>query len=261
MADSQDLIARFQTVMSGPSEENIASLGELVADDVNVVGMLGAGADKETVLAGLNNPMVAALFGSATWDDPDVDGNTVTLTARLPAGAPIGGMIFELAVDGSGTLAQVLEEMIPAATPAAGPLVLSDEIKQQVNGAHENGTPIVWAYINADGTPVLTFRGSTQAYSDDQLAIWNRDPTGGMTKAIASNPKLGGFFRSATNGMIYQFAGRARIDESANDVVYANAPEPERNADARKRGVAVIIDLDRVESLGLAGRFVLERGA
>ena len=119
----------------------------------------------------------------------------------------------------------------------------------------------VVSYVDDQGVPHQGFRGTMQAYSDDQLAVWNRDRSGGMSKAIATNPNVAAFFRSTTNGTIYQFAGRARIDESANDTVYANSPVAEQNADPRRKGVAVIIDLDRVEGMGLAGRFTMERGA
>ena len=122
MSAHEEAIERFKTVMSGPSEENIAALSELLADDVHVVGMIGAGDDKDTVAKGLNNPMAAALFGAAEWPDPEVDGDTATLIAKLPAGAPLGGMLFEITTDGAGRITQVLEEMIPAPAPAPTPL-------------------------------------------------------------------------------------------------------------------------------------------
>jgi hypothetical protein len=263
MSTHEEAVERFKTVMSGPSEENIASLSELLADDVRVVGMIGAGDDKETVAKGLNNPMAAALFGAADWPEPEVDGDVVTLVAKLPAGAPLGGMLFEVTTDATGKITQVLEEMIPAPAPAPIPLHLTDEIKEQIKGAFDaaKGVAVIVAYVDDAGSPHLSLRGTTQAYSDDQLAVWNRDRSGGMTKAITANPNVGAFFRSATNGMIYQFAGRARIDESANATVYDNSPVEEQNADPRRKGVAVIIDLDRVEGLGLAGRFTMKRDA
>jgi Pyridoxamine 5'-phosphate oxidase len=263
MSDVKDIVHRFQSVMSGPSDETIAALGEVLADDIRVVGMLGAGTDKATVMQGLDNKMAAALFGAAEWAAPDIDGDTVTLNAKLPVGAPLAGMLFELTVDESGKITQVLEEMTPAPPPAPTPLKLTDEIKDQIKGAFnpENASAVIVAYVDDQGVPHMSLRGTTQAFSDDQLAVWNRDRNSGMNKAITSNPNVSAFFRSATNGMIYQFAGRAHVDESANDAVYASSPEAERNADPRKKGVAIIIDLDRVDGLGLAGRFAMERGA
>jgi hypothetical protein len=261
MSDLDDTIRRFTAVMSGPNADNIAALSEVLADDIRVAGMIAAGTDKATVVGGLDSPMAAALFGAAEWPDPEIDGNTITLTAKLPAGAPLGGMLFELTLDGSGQICQVLEEMVPAAPPAPTTLKLTDEIKAQVNGALDGGTPIIVAYVDDKGVPRMSYRGTAQAYSDDQLAMWNRDRVGGMTKAIASHPNVAAFFRSATNGMAYQLSGRARIDESANDTVFDHSPVAEQNADPRRKGVAIIVDLDRVEGRGLAGHFVMERGA
>jgi hypothetical protein len=263
MSDVTDIVNRFKTVMSGPNEENIASLGEVLADDVRVVGLIGAGDDKATVMERINNPMAGALFGQAEWPEPEVDGNIVTVNAMLPAGAPLTGMLFELTVDDSGKITQILEEMKPAPAPKPTKLQLTDEIKAQIKGAFdpERITAMIVAYVDDKGVPHMSFRGTAQAYSDDQLAVWNRDREGGMVKAIASNPNVGAFFRSASNGMIYQFSGRARVDENANDTVYNNSPVEEQNGDPRRKGVAIIIDLDRVDGLGIGGRFAMERGA
>lgn len=139
--------------------------------------------------------------------------------------------------------------------------MLTDDIKEVVAGAVANGTPMVVAYVDADGAPHLSLRWSAQPYSDTQLAIWVRDPAGGLLKAIASNPLVALFYRDPGTRTSYQFAGRARADTDpeVRAVVYTNAPEPERNTDARRLGVPVIIDLDRVEGMGPGGRVRMER--
>src|SRR5581483_11544133 len=66
------------------------------------------------------------------------------------------------------------------------PLALTDEIKTAVAGAFDNGTPIVVAYVDAEGVPHLSLRGSTQPYSDTQLAMWIRDPA--VASSLPSPP-------------------------------------------------------------------------
>jgi len=130
-----------------------------------------------------------------------------------------------------------------------------------VNGALANGTPMVVAYVDADGAPHLSLRGSTQSHGETQLALWIRDPAGGLLHAIPEHPTLALFYRDASRGRTYQFTGRAHVDDdpATRAAVHADQPEVERNLDPYQRGVAVIVDLDRVEGTGPAGRFRLER--
>ena len=61
--------------------------------------------------------------------------------------------------------------------------------------------------------------------------------------------------------MMLNFQGRGHF-ESAEDVrntVYDNSPEPERNADRERKGLALIVDLDRVTGFGPGGRYQMER--
>ena len=139
---------------------------------------------------------------------------------------------------------------------------LTDEIREHVNGALVNGVPMIVASVSADGRPRLSFRGSTQVFSADQLGFWARNAEGSTLDSIKANPHVALMFRNPKGPVILQFSGRARVAEGPErDRVYDLAPEYERNADKEKRGVGVIVDLDRVAgSLGVeadgARRFV-----
>jgi hypothetical protein len=129
------------------------------------------------------------------------------------------------------------------------PVALSDEIKQLVNGALAAGHPILLACVSAEGKPVLSFRGSIQAYSDDQLGFWVRGLDGGTLRAIGANPAVAFMYRANDTRAMFQFHGRARVavDEAERARVFENCPELERNADPDRKGAAIIVDLDRVE--------------
>ena len=129
---------------------------------------------------------------------------------------------------------------------------LTDEMKQAINSALSDRVPMVVSYVGGDGQPNIGFRGSTQAFSDDQLAIWVRNPDGGILHGIAANPKLALLYRNPAARLAWQFHGRARRDdgEQVRRTVYDNAPEAERNLDPEQNGVAVIIDIDRVIARG-----------
>ena len=129
---------------------------------------------------------------------------------------------------------------------------LTDEMKAAVNNAIVDGYPIMVANVDPDGQPNLSFRGSTQAYTDDQLAIWVRNPEGGILKNILVNPKLALMYRNREQRQTWLFHGEAHRDDNAQvrEHVYDNSPEVERNADPERKGVAIIIDLARVIARG-----------
>ena len=130
------------------------------------------------------------------------------------------------------------------------PLVLDDEVKRLIDTALSERTPMIVASVDAEGRPRLTFRGSLQTFSDDQVGFWARNREGGTMTNIASNPHVAMVMRNPDTRVILQLSGRARVAQGADrDRVYANAPEVEQRADAEKKGAGVIVDLDRVEGL------------
>src|SRR5258708_28010029 len=107
---------------------------------------------------------------------------------------------------------RLVQGVTRAAPPVAQTLILTDAITAAVNGALSNGTPLVVAYVDGDGAPHLSLRGSTHVHGPDQLAVWNRDPKGGMGRAIGSNPKVALFYRDPASQTSYTFGGRARVE-------------------------------------------------
>jgi hypothetical protein len=261
VADPTSAIGSYTVAAGDPTADALAAFGSHLSDDASIVGPFAAGTGREAVLKALTAPR-AALLAQATWSEPHIDGEVATVQARLPAGMRIAGMDSTIWLDSAGRITRIVQEMVAAAPPPTTDLVLTDEIKAVVDGALANGTPVVVAYADAKGAPHLSLRGSTQAYSDTELAMWIRDPGGGLLKAIPTNPHLALLYRDGAQGTTYQFAGRARAeaDPAVAETVYTNTPELERNLDPFRRGVAVIIELDRVEGMGPGGLFRMERG-
>jgi hypothetical protein len=147
--------------------------------------------------------------------------------------------------------------------PTLTELKLSAEMKRAVNTALETGRAIVVAYVDETGAPQLSFRGSTQAYSDTQLAIWVRNPEGRILSATRKNPAVsliyGNFDPNARGFMV--FRGRARVGSSEEErrKVYEQAPEGERNLDKERKGVAFIIDLESVDGFFGGARLQMRR--
>src|SRR5690606_17205409 len=130
-------------------------------------------------------------------------------------------------------------------------LKLTRQMQEAVSSAFAMRRPMVIAYVDPSGIPRQSFRGSTQAFSETQLAIWVRNPESRMLTAIAQNPAVSlvfGYFTPDDRGFMI-FGGRARVDESdaVREHVYGNAHEFERSQDSERRGKAVVIDLDSVD--------------
>ena len=138
---------------------------------------------------------------------------------------------------------------------------LNDTIKEAIDHALEQGKPVVVAYVDEDGQPQLSFRGSTQVYSPTQLAIWVRNPEGGLQRALAKNPRLTLLYRSADPRIMLNFKGRGHF-ESSEDVrkkVYESSPQSEQNADRDRKGKALIIDVDRLNGMAPGAAFNMAR--
>jgi hypothetical protein len=147
--------------------------------------------------------------------------------------------------------------------PVLTELRLSAEMKQAVNGAFEARTPIAISYVDESGAPHLSYRGSTQAYSDTELAIWVRNPEGRILEATKKNPAVAliyGNFEPEKRGFMI-FRGRARVDDSetARNHVYESSHEFERNQDKDRKGTALIIDLDSVVGFFGGARLQMRR--
>lgn len=125
---------------------------------------------------------------------------------------------------------------------------LSDEMRDRLAAAMDEGVPVVVASVDGAGVPRLSFYGSTHVHSSDQLAIWVRDAAGGFLRRLQENPNVALMYRNPGARLAWQFQGRARTVEDADEArrVYDESPEVERGRDPERQGRAVVIDVDRV---------------
>ena len=139
---------------------------------------------------------------------------------------------------------------------------LTGEIAQAVNGASLRGKTLALAYLGEDGYPSVSFRGSTQVHGVHELALWARSADRGLAAAVAERPQVSLVYYGGPDGpgpMYLSFKGRAHLDPSANDEVYAQMIDGERAQDPDRNGVAVIIEVESVQGVGADGQFMLER--
>ena len=249
-ADSIRLVKEFLASLRPGTDGTSAPRAELLTEDA-IFQTLGRIEGRAAVIERMAGDSGQA-YRVMEWAEPEMAGADVRITGRMPAGSPMGGVIitFRFAVD---RISAVLQQPLPGAPVPATPLKLTPEIKAMVDSASADGFPMTVAHVDALGQPIISFRGSTQAFSDTQLAIWVRNSDGNFLNSVAANPRLALMYRNAKTRALYQFQGRAQVstDAAARERIYAKMSQMERNHDYAQTGVALVIDLDRVE--GWAG--------
>lgn len=69
-------------------------------------------------------------------------------------------------------------------------LDLAGDIAAAVDGAALRGATLALAYVREDGSPAVSFRGSTQVHARDELALWARKRDSGLAAAIADRSRV-----------------------------------------------------------------------
>jgi hypothetical protein len=256
MGTSSEAIQAYITAAATPEPGPLEALAQHLASDVVVAGIVGAARGKDAVLDALAAPNATRLVSAATWSEPQVEGDETVVDAGLPAGVPMAALRFGFRFDSESRILHIGQQMVQGPPPARQALAITDEMATAINGALANGTPFVVSYVDAGGAPRISPRGSVQALGEKQLGLWARDPEGGILKGIAANPNLSLYYRDPKTRTTFTMAGRAyRVtDDATRTRIYENQPEIERNFDGRKRGVAIVVDLESIDGAGPAGR-------
>jgi hypothetical protein len=148
------------------------------------------------------------------------------------------------------------------AAPTPTSIRLTDEIKGWINNAYVNQTPMVIVYVDGNGQPSMSFRGTIQAYSDTQLAFWARG-AGNIQSNLKDRPQVTIWYRDPAARTTLQFRGRARLteDQGDRDRIFDNSPTAEQAADPDRKGLAFIVDLDSVDGRTAAGPVTMRADA
>jgi hypothetical protein len=240
---------QFQQARAGDGKGELLALLQPQARYM-VLGkqLTGAEAVADELLTGNNSELARRL----DWQPPQAAGGEVRLTGVRRAGTRDRGLIVTLGFDGDA-IALVREQRTPPPPVEAQPIVLPEALRRRIDNALAERHPMLVAYVDTQAQPVLSFRGSVQVFSDDQLAMWIRSAEGGFIQAIRANPRIALMYRDEDAKATYQFQGRARVTSAPADrqAIFDRALAVERAHDFAMLGAAVVVDLDRVE--GYAG--------
>lgn len=130
-------------------------------------------------------------------------------------------------------------------------------LQPHINTAFPDNVCLVGAVL-PNGYAQITPRGSTMAFDDDHIALWERGK-GSTNAALQDGSKVTIYFRKPQlradgvlpKGGIARFYGTARIAKSGPqyEEVWRRLVQPEKDRDPDKKGFAVLIRIERAEDL------------
>jgi hypothetical protein len=191
--------------------------------------------------------VMTGVYRTAPWSHPEAAGD-----GRLKVTADYGGgllastsLVFSF---DDADLIKHVQQVNESGKGAPPTDRIPAFVKGIVNSALANNTPMIVAYTDENGAPVLSLRGSTQVYSDTQLSIWVRHANGGMANSLKKNPNMALMYRDppARTTLTFQGRGHFETDEAVRNRVFDLAPEVEQKHDPGRIGAALIIDIDRL---------------
>lgn len=226
--------------------------GPLLAEDV-VFEALGVTLNgRDSVAARLGSTPFHKLF----WKRLERPGFVVSGNPR--PGQADRGLVVSVA-QSDGKITRFSQQNLPLAARPDAPMVMDAALRERFDQALAQKHPMSLAYVDEDGRPHLSLRGSIRTFGPDRLCLWARSAEEGLAVAVRSNPHVALLFRDESARATYQLRGRAHVatDEATRSAVFEGCPVIERQHDFARLGAAVIIELDLVEGyagLGPAGQ-------
>ena len=121
------------------------------------------------------------------------------------------------------------------------------EMAELVDRSGPDGYVGLVATAAKDGAPDISFKGSFMVWDKDHLAFWER--AHGQTLAnLAENPRAAIVYRNREAGKTWRFWGTAELLRSGElrEGIMGRTYQPELDRDPERKGVAVLIRVDKV---------------
>jgi hypothetical protein len=137
------------------------------------------------------------------------------------------------------------------------PVQMNELMMSLLASALADGTPCLLGTADDNHHPQISPKGSMAVFDGRTLSYWERSFRGAH-RHLQNNPNVVVYYRNDARAaeMPYRsaalrFHGRARIvlDGPDHERVWELAGEVERKRDPEKKGIAVLIDVDKIEEL------------
>ncbi len=136
---------------------------------------------------------------------------------------------------------------------------LSDEMRDAFASALADQAPVTIATAGASGMPDIAFKGSAMVWDGEHVAFWER-ALGTTLRNMQENPQVCVLYRNPARRQVWKLFGVAELhaDGQLRQQVMDRTIQLELDRDPERKGVAVVIRIDKVIELG---KVVMERGA
>lgn len=174
------------------------------------------------------------------------------LAGRPRPGTNDRGIALTMAISG-GKVSRVTQQNLAMPPRPGSPMVMDAALRERFDTSLATKNPMSFSYVDQNGRPHLSLRGSLRTFGEDRLAMWARSADSGVAMAVEANPNVAMLYRDEEKRATYQLSGRAHVvkDEATRLAIYNAMPKVERDHDFAMLGAAIIIELDLVE--GWAG--------
>lgn len=208
---------------------------------------------RQEVLKHLLDDITGRLYREAEWQAPRAHGSAALIVARMQASSRSNDKVLMLHFHDDQVIKIQEQLLLPMAPATETPIYIDAGLREMVNSALASRNPMLLCYVDEDNQPAVSFRGSVHVFANNQLALWARNPNGRFIRAIRANPRVALMYRNEETRATFQFQGGAQIADGAEDRrrIFNALPKVERDHDFAELGVAVIIEIDRIE--GYAG--------
>ena len=133
---------------------------------------------------------------------------------------------------------------------------ISPELAKLVDAALADNVPCLVGTATRDGHPQISPKGSVLVLDEETLAYWERSLRGARAN-VGEHPHVVVYYRNPAKadalprGAAVRFHGTATIHDKGpiRDKVWDRTVPIERERDAERKGVAVVIKLEKVEDL------------
>jgi hypothetical protein len=137
------------------------------------------------------------------------------------------------------------------------PIKLTEEMKNAFASALADGAPVIVATSGASGLPDVAYKGSAMVWDEDHLAFWER-ARGTTLRNMEENPQVCVLYRNPATRTAWKFFGAVELhpEGELRQQIMDHTIQLELDRDPERKGVAVLIRVDRVIQLG---QVIMER--
>jgi len=194
------------------------------------------------------------------WTYPTPDGEDLVVTGRFPdLGSTPESVTLRFSFNADGRITRADHQSARESAKTVD--TIPGEVRSVVNNALSNSTPMVLAYVNSEGKPVQTIRGSVQVYSPTEVCAWLRHAEGDTVNSVKANPHISFMYRDSRTRTTISFEGNGRFTETDEERarVYELAPETEQMHVPDRSGIGLIMDVRTMLAFTPSGTYRLSR--